>query len=230
MRWIGLALLFLVSNLFTYRMMNSSSKKKTNKTQQQKRSNSNLYLMDQAQEYVYDITSFEKKVRTISYKLRIPPEWLMAVMHSESKFDASVQNFKGSGATGLIQFMPNTIKAYNISTTKLRNLNHVDQMDYVYRYLKEKQKKFKPYETLTDLYIAILYPVALTKDFCYTLYAKPSKAYEMNVGLDEDEDGRVTISDIDKRMRRLYPTAYQKIFQQNKKPAAVEQFKSYFGF
>ena len=31
----------------------------------------------------------------------------------------------------------------------------------------------------------------------------------MNSGLDENKDGRVTVSDIDHRMARLYPDAFQ---------------------
>ena len=30
----------------------------------------------------------------------------------------------------------------------------------------------------------------------------------MNSGLDEDKDGRVTVQDIDKFVKRIYPTAY----------------------
>jgi hypothetical protein len=167
-----------------------------------------LYLLDQASAFVYDIDAFESKVREVSRKLNIPPEWLMAVMHSESKFDASVSNYKGSGATGLIQFMPATAKEFGISVAQLKNLSHVEQLNYVYKYLSAKQTQFRAYETLTDLYIAILYPKALTEDFCYSLYSKPSVSYVMNSGLDLNSDGNVTIQDVDKYLKRKYPSAF----------------------
>lgn len=91
----------------------------------------------------------------------------------------------------------------------IRNMSAVDQMDLVYAYLQNVRENYGEYNTLTDLYLAILYPRAIGKDYCYTLYAKPTQKYRMNSGLDENRDGRVTVSDIDRRMARLYPTAYQ---------------------
>ncbi|MFN0202045.1 MAG: hypothetical protein ACKVTZ_20910, partial [Bacteroidia bacterium] len=66
------------------------------------------------------------------------------------------------------------------------------------------------YTSLTELYLGILYPKALEikGDYCFTMYATPSQAYKQNSGLDEDKDGRVTVSDIDHRMQRVFPTAY----------------------
>ncbi|MGB1243173.1 MAG: transglycosylase SLT domain-containing protein, partial [Chitinophagales bacterium] len=169
-----------------------------------------LYLKDKANVYVRDIDAFEKKVRSISNKLGIHPDWLMALMHSESKLDASVTNLKGSGATGLIQFMPKTAIEMNITVEQMRNLNHIQQLDYVYDYLREVKKVRKvDFENITDLYLAILYPKAIGKDKNYVLYRKPSQTYQNNSGLDEDHNGEVSIADIDLRLKRLYPAAYQ---------------------
>ncbi len=171
---------------------------------------SRLYLMDKASRFILDVESFEKKVKKIADKLEVPPEWLMAVMYSESSFDASVSNRKGSGAVGLIQFTATTAKELNTTIEKMRNLNHVEQLDYVYKYLNTVKKRYGSFGSLTDLYLGILYPKALDQDYCYTLYAKPSLTYSRNAGLDEDKDGRVTVSDIDRRMQRIFPTAFAK--------------------
>ncbi len=230
--WKGLVivvLLVLTSNLITYRFwVQPRGPTSTPQLEDARPQQTGLYLMDQAEAYVYDLPAFESKVRKVSHKLQVPPEWLMAVMHSESRFDAAVANVKGSGATGLIQFMPATAKDFETSTKKLRNMNHVEQLDYVYRYLDRKRAKYGAYESLTDLYVAILYPKALQGDFCFTLYAKPSKAYEMNAGLDEDKDGRVTVSDIDRRMKRKYPKAYMKTLEDIESPGLIRQFKTTF--
>ncbi|MDX2247770.1 MAG: transglycosylase SLT domain-containing protein [Bacteroidia bacterium] len=167
-----------------------------------------LYLMDKASMFVSDVSSFEDKVREIAGMLNIPPEWLMAVMYSESKFDATVLNHKGSGATGLIQFMPSAADDLNVSLQRIRKMNHLQQLEYVYLYLEQVRERYGDYESLADLYLAILYPKARKQDYCYTLYAQPGKSYEQNAGLDENKDGSVTVSDIDRRMKRLYPTAY----------------------
>lgn len=167
-----------------------------------------LYLMDKASLFVPDTKNFERKVREIAHQLKVAPEWLMAVMYSESKFDASVKNYKGSGATGLIQFMPAAASELNVSLKRLGMMSHDQQMEYVFMYLQNVRERYGDFQSLTDLYLAILYPKAINQDYCYTLYAKPSQSYHQNSGLDENKDGRVTISDIDRRMQRLYPTAY----------------------
>ncbi len=167
-----------------------------------------LFLMNKARVFVSDTESFEKKVREISHMLAIPPEWLMAVMYSESKFDAGVENFKGSGATGLIQFMPAAASEMNVSLSRLKRMTHVQQLEYVYLYLQTVRDRYGDFRSLTDLYLGILYPKAIGQDFCYTLYAHPSKSYRQNSGLDENKDHHVTVSDIDQRMKRLFATAY----------------------
>lgn len=167
-----------------------------------------LYLIDKASLHIPQIESFETKVRDISAMLGVAPEWLMAVMYSESKFDPGVKNFKGSGATGLIQFMEGSAGEMNVSLERLGRMNAVQQLEYVYLYLQTVRDRYGDYSSLTDLYLAILYPKARGEEYCYTLYARPSKQYKQNSGLDENKDGRVSVSDIEKRMKRLYPTAY----------------------
>ncbi len=168
----------------------------------------NLYLMDQASKYVLDTDRFEKKVRSVSKAIGIPPEWLMAVIYSESKFDASAINKQGNGATGLIQWKPATAQGLGVTTEILRNLNHEQQLDYVEAYLKAMQQEQGTFNSLTDLYTAIQFPSAIGKDYCYTLYNKSEKEYTDHKILDSNKDGRITLKDIDDRMKRMFPTAY----------------------
>jgi hypothetical protein len=175
-----------------------------------------LYLLDKAAIYVTDMKSFDAKVREIAARLNVPPEWLMAVMYSESRFDASAENFKGSGAVGLIQFMPATAKDLGTSTQHIGNLSHAEQMEWVFKYMQLIRNKYGEYESLTDFYLAILYPKARRQEMCYVMYAHPSKSYKQNSGLDIDKDGKVTVADIDKRMKKLFYSAYIK-----RKPAPL---------
>ncbi|MEM7656574.1 MAG: lytic transglycosylase domain-containing protein, partial [Bacteroidota bacterium] len=157
---------------------------------------------------VKDLDGFAHKVREVSGMLAIPPEWLMAVMYAESSFNPSALNHKGSGATGLIQFMPATAAELGISLDRLRRMDAVQQLEYVYLYLQKVRERYGDYQHLTDLYLAILFPRARGQDYCFTLYATPSQSYKQNSGLDEDQDGRVTVSDVDRHLKRMYPQAY----------------------
>jgi len=214
-----MAVLVLLSNFFTYSFTKHDGAEGSTSLDGFISSSSrgpSLYLMDKASAHIYDLRGFESKVTTVSASLNIPPEWLMAVMYSESKLNPAAVNHKGSGATGLIQFMVNTVKDLNrklgtqLYMSDIRNMDAVTQMDLVYAYLQNVREKYGDFKTLTDLYLAILYPRAVGQDYCYTLYATPSQKYKMNSGLDENKDGRVTVSDIDHRMARLYPEAFQK--------------------
>ena len=206
--------MFLSSNLFMYYLVTRTNISGVRPAESEApitntKKSDELYLLNQASVYIYDIDAFEKKVKTVSRKLNVPPEWLMAVMYSESKFDASITNVKGSGATGLIQWMPQTAREFGITVEKLRNLNHVEQLDFAYKYLqKVKEVRKCDYKDLTQFYLAILHPKAIGQEDCYPLYSKPSEDYKMNAILDSNKDGRVTVKDIDKRMERMFPTAY----------------------
>lgn len=115
----------------------------------------------------------------------------MACMAFESAetFRPDIRNAAGSGAVGLIQFMPATARGLGTSTEALAAMSAVEQLDYVRLY-------FKPYagrmRNLADVYMAILYPKAIGKPDDYVLFARPSIAYSQNAGLDRDGDGYIT--------------------------------------
>ena len=73
---------------------------------------------------------FLQKVKEISSLLGINPNWLMFVMRWESSLNPAAVN-PISGATGLIQFLPSTAKSLGTSTTALKNMSNIDQLDYV---------------------------------------------------------------------------------------------------
>lgn len=88
------------------------------------------------------------------------PSWLMACMAFESAetFSPSVCNAAGSGAVGLIQFMPATAATLGTTVENLRLLSATAQLAYVHRY-------FQPYapriRSLSEMYMAILLPSAI---------------------------------------------------------------------
>ncbi|MEL6676483.1 MAG: transglycosylase SLT domain-containing protein [Bacteroidota bacterium] len=206
--WV--ACLLLLSNLVTYQMFGLETKEAAPIVEEQK----GLYLLDQTDERIINRPQFETKVAAVSEALQIAPEWLMAVMYTESRFNPAIRNRKGSGAVGLIQFMVPAVKDINRRLgTKyymhdIEQMDAMQQLDLVQVYLQTVKERYGELSGLTDLYLAVLFPKAIGQAKSYTLFSRPGRAYRQNAGLDENADGSVTVLDIDTRMKRLYPTAY----------------------
>jgi hypothetical protein len=120
----------------------------------------------------------------------------MACMAWESgeTFSASVKNMAGSGAVGLIQFMPDVAKELNTTTGALAVMTAEDQLNYVYKYFKMWIDRRGALATLEDMYMSILWPGAIGKDPAYPIFdsKKSATAYRQNAGLDINKDGIVT--------------------------------------
>jgi len=136
---------------------------------------------------------FRRKVVEISDKLNVDPDHLMAIIAFESggTFSPSVKNAAGSGATGLIQFMPTTAIELGTTTDELSKMSAVSQLDYVYKYFSNKLSDSDS-AGLDDLYMAVLLPKAIGKPSSYVLFSQGSTAYSQNMGLDTNNDGRIT--------------------------------------
>ena len=136
---------------------------------------------------------FVTLVIALCARLGIPdPSWLMAVMWFESRLKASARNAQ-SGATGLIQFMPNgSIKELGTTAEALAAMTEEDQLVFVERYFVERGYAGKM-KTLADVYMAVFWPAAIGKpDNTPLITDEKSKAYVQNKGLDVDKDGQIT--------------------------------------
>jgi Transglycosylase SLT domain len=133
---------------------------------------------------------FKAKVIAICDMLGCDPSHLMSAMAFETgeSFSPTIQNGK-SGATGLIQFMPNTAKGLGTSIDKLLAMTAEEQLDVVERHLKPFKNRMK---SLSDVYMTILLPSAVGKPEAKALFVSPAKAYVQNKGLDVNKDGIVT--------------------------------------
>jgi len=100
-------------------------------------------------------TAFLEKVKLISKRLDINPEWLMAAMFIESNFKNSAVN--EIGAIGLIQFLPSTYTGMGYSKNEMITMSNVEQLNVVYKFLKPFSGKIKSY---TDLHTVIFFPKA----------------------------------------------------------------------
>ena len=146
---------------------------------------------------------FKIKAIQVATNLGISPDYLMACMAFETgeTFSPKEPNKAGSGAIGLIQFMPKTADDMNTSVDKLAAMTGVQQLDFVEKYLKQQNKKLS---TLEDIYMAILYPRAIGKDLHSTLFAEGSIKYKQNAGFDKNKDGKITPAEISTILRAKY--------------------------
>jgi len=78
-------------------------------------------------------SDFKNKVIGIAKDLGTNPDFLMAAMYIESggTFSPSILNKAGSGAVGLIQFMPKTAVNLGTTTDQLKAMSAVDQLEFV---------------------------------------------------------------------------------------------------
>lgn len=138
---------------------------------------------------------FRQKVISICKELGWPPDphasWLMSCMAFETgeTFSPSIRNAAGSGATGLIQFMPFTAHSLGTSSSKLAVMTAVQQLDYVKLYFKPYARRI---HSLSDMYMGILMPAYVGRADDSVLFVSPNISYRQNAGLDSNKDGYVT--------------------------------------
>lgn len=130
---------------------------------------------------------------------------LLSCMAFESgeTFSPSVKNGAGSGATGLIQFMPSTAKSLGTTTDKLAKMTQLEQLNYVYKYFAPHKGKLK---NLGDIYMAILWPAGIGKADDWVLWDNKKRPviYRQNSGLDVNKDGVITRGEALQKIRAKY--------------------------
>jgi hypothetical protein len=153
--------------------------------------------------------AFINKVNSISAKLGIDPNWLMAIMHFESAgtFSPSITN--PIGAVGLIQFMPTTAKGLGTTSTALKSMTAVNQLDYVYKYFLPYKGKIKNY---TDAYFAVFFPLAIGKDDNWVIKSgiSASKIASQNPAFNVNNDGQIQVWEVKKVMLERLPSEWLK--------------------
>ena len=145
---------------------------------------------------------FMSGISDLSQKYNIPQNDLLAMMDFETggTFDPATKNMAGSGATGLIQFMPDTAKSLGTTTEELSEMSRSQQLEYVDKYLKTNlEGRIGPEGAdISDLYMSVLFPVAVGKPDDFVLFGegaiskKFEERYEANKGLDANNDGSIT--------------------------------------
>ena len=142
---------------------------------------------------------FWSGVMAMCGRLVMDPNHGMAVMAFETgeTFRSDIRNAAGSGAVGLIQFMPGTCASMGVTVGQMASLTPTQQLAYVERYFKPWAGRLK---TLGDVYGAVLWPAMIGKPDDYIVFdqgdEKRPKLYIQNKGLDYNKDGKITRKEI----------------------------------
>jgi hypothetical protein len=145
---------------------------------------------------------FVDKVKYISQRLGIDPDWLMGVMWQESRLRPSEKN-SISGATGLIQFMPNTALSLGTTTQALAAMDAVTQLDYVYQYYASYAGKI---HSFADTYFVTFFPAAIGKPDDWVLQTEKLSAEKIaaqNNIYDVNRDGRLTVAEVKSKLPKI---------------------------
>ena len=152
---------------------------------------------------------FISKVQSVSQSLNCNYMDLLCCMANETgaTFDPGIVN--SIGATGLIQFMPNTAKGLGTSTDMLKNLDRVTQMDWVQKYFNYMSlNKKAPTPKLQDLYNCIFWPAAVGKPDNYIIAPAGSNVANQNKSL-QASDGSITAASVGAAAAKWLPTVQQ---------------------
>jgi len=147
---------------------------------------------------------FKTKLQKVASALGVKANDLMAIFKQESGVNPHIQN-STSGATGLIQFMPDTARRLGTTTDALKQMDGVEQLDYVYKYFKMTGVGNG---TLGDLYMAVFMPkyVGYPDDTVLGQHGAAGfsgKVYDQNKGLDRNKDGAITVADVKSSVARF---------------------------
>jgi hypothetical protein len=155
-------------------------------------------------------TAFIARVKQLAKTFNANPNWFMALFNSETggTFKADIYNMGGSGAVGLIQFMPRTAQDLGATTSFLASLSNVEQLDWVEKYIHRQlanigHTAIKDYD---DLYLLVFYPVAVGKPDSYTIPLS-GIGYTQNAGIDMNGDGVITVADFKAFIRSKIPSS-----------------------
>ena len=154
----------------------------------------------------------EKTVRICSELGIRNPSWLMTLMAFETgrTFSPSKRNEAGSGAVGLIQFMPTTIdgetrggrfyagigQRLGITHSQLAGMTAIRQLDVVKAYFEQFGSRPRQSADVDDLYWLVLNPSMFGRPDDTPVFRGGTTAYRQNSGLDTNRDRTVTIQEV----------------------------------
>ena len=145
---------------------------------------------------------FLEAVKEVSEKRGINQSEFLGLMASESSLDPKAVN-KDTGATGLIQFLPEVAESLGTTTDKILEMSRAEQVKLIDKYFDMNKLPDNP--TAGQLKTNVLMPAYTDKDDDFELMTKFKKftdgeagnpnTFSQNKGLDYNEDGFVTVGE-----------------------------------
>lgn len=151
--------------------------------------------------------AFTSRLKDISNRLGIDPNWLMAVMWKESLVNPQAVA-PSTGASGLIQFMPATARELGTTVQAIRTMTAVQQLDYVYKFYKRYAGKLRSYP---DLYKVTFFPKMLGKPQNWVLQTDKLPAETIakyNPGIDLDKNKQITVAEFEAYTYKRIPKEF----------------------
>jgi hypothetical protein len=159
---------------------------------------------------------FFQKLTSIAGDLGMNPRDLLLTMWMESGVDPANPAGGASGARGLIQFMPDTLRSMKVpehDIATFRSKSGIEQLDYVKKFIQSMQNAHndgKPFGSATKYYCCNFYPATMYRwkgenvqqNLNVIVVNKNANnenekiAYKANQILDVDHDGIITVGDI----------------------------------
>jgi hypothetical protein len=147
--------------------------------------------------------AFRRELVLVADRLGVDPSHLAAVISFETAgtFDPAQPNLGGSGAIGLIQFLPSTARALGTSTHALARMTPEAQLFYVEKGLRPHAARLT---SLEALYTTVLGGKPHAPD---DVLRFSSEQYQRNKTLDESKDGVITAREATAPVRRILERA-----------------------
>lgn len=135
---------------------------------------------------------FKEKVIDICDRLGIDnPNWLMLTIIKESDCNPKARNPKGS-ASGLIQFLDSTAHSLGTSIGAIRQMNGVEQLEYVYKYYKPYANQMTCPE---DVYLVTFMPGYFKDRNNGSKVIATGSAVAANKIMDLNQDGQIRMDE-----------------------------------
>jgi hypothetical protein len=166
-----------------------------------------MALSGTAKQLIGNDTAFLEKVKKLSAKYQINPADLLGKFASESGLNPAADN---GTHVGLIQFSKDSARAVGTTQAALKRMSRAEQMEYVEKYFD--YWKLPKGASAGHLY-TISYLPAFAKESADYVLAKrggfsdknghhPSSWYDHNAGLDQNNDGQITIAELGERIQK----------------------------
>ena len=169
-------------------------------------------------------TPFIEKVKEISPRIGVDPNWLMAIMHFETAgtFSPSITN--SLGYVGLIQFGASARKTLGTTKEELQKMSAVKQLDFVEKYFNLYKGKYKTY---INTYFAVFFPPAIGKPDDWIIQGgglSAEKIYNANPAFRQVKDGKLRVWEVKKTILEHLPKEWM---NEGTVSLAVKSYKNY---